>query len=58
LKESRIRQELGIIIMAIKKPDGKMILKPAPEVVIEPRDLMITLGHRQQLDRLEAMAGA
>jgi hypothetical protein len=26
--------------------------------VIEPRDLMITLGHRQQLDRLEAMAGA
>jgi voltage-gated potassium channel len=58
LKESRIRQELGIIIVAIKKPDGKMIFNPAPEVVIEPRDLMITLGHRQQLDRLEAMAGA
>lgn len=58
LKESRIRQELGIIIVAIKKPDGKMIFNPAPEVVIELRDLMITLGHRQQLDRLEAMAGS
>jgi K+/H+ antiporter YhaU regulatory subunit KhtT len=33
--------------VAIKKPDGKMIFNPAPEVVIELRDLMITLGHRQ-----------
>jgi voltage-gated potassium channel len=31
LKESRIRQELGIIIIvAIKKPDGKMIFNPLP----------------------------
>jgi voltage-gated potassium channel len=58
LKDSRIRQELGIIIVAIKKPDGTMIFNPAPEIVMEPRDLMITLGPRQQLDRLEVMAGA
>ena len=58
LKESRLRQELGIIIVAIKKPDGKMLFNPAPEMVIEAADVLITLGHRDQLDRLETMARA
>jgi voltage-gated potassium channel len=56
LKDSRVRQELGIIIVAIRKPDGKMLFNPDPEVAMEPGDLLITLGHRAQLDRLEAMA--
>jgi voltage-gated potassium channel len=58
LKDSRLRQDLGVIIVAIKKPDGKMVFNPAPEVAIEPGDLLITLGHREQLERLEAMARA
>lgn len=58
LKDSGIRQELGIIIVAIKKPDGRMVFNPEGAVVIEPGDRLITLGHRQQLDRLEASAGA
>jgi voltage-gated potassium channel len=56
LKDSQVRQELGIIIVAIKKPHGKMMFNPAPYSVIEAGDLLITLGHRQQLDRLEEMA--
>jgi voltage-gated potassium channel len=56
LKVSPIRSELGIIIVAIKKPDGKMVFNPPPEGVLETGDLLITLGHRQQLDRLEALA--
>lgn len=58
LMDSRIRQDLGIILVAIKKPDGKMVFNPAPELVIEAGDLLISLGHRQQLDRLEEMARA
>ena len=58
LKDSGIRQKLGIIIVAIKKPDGRMVFNPEGELVIEPGDRLITLGHRQQLDRLEAAAGA
>jgi len=57
LKTSPIRSELGIIAVAIKKPGGKMAFNPAPEAVLEAGDLLITLGHRQQLDRLEEMAG-
>jgi voltage-gated potassium channel len=56
LKASPVRSELGIIIVAIKKPDGKMLFNPRPESVLEVGDVVITLGHRQQLDRLEAMA--
>lgn len=55
-QESRIRQDLGIIIVAIKKPAGEMLFNPAPEAVIEPRDVLITLGPRPQLDRLAALA--
>lgn len=56
LKTSPVRSELGIIVVAIKKPDGKMVFNPTPETVLEARDVLITLGHRQQLDRLETMA--
>jgi voltage-gated potassium channel len=57
IKASPIRSELGIIIVAIKKPGGKMAFNPSPDTTLEASDLLITLGHRQQLDRLEEMAG-
>lgn len=57
LEQSRLRRDLGIILVAIKKRDGRMVFNPVAETVIEPHDLLITLGHRQQLDRLEEMAG-
>jgi voltage-gated potassium channel len=56
LKDSAVRQDLGIIIVAIKKPGGRMIFNPEPAIILEPGDLLITLGHRQQLDRLEKLA--
>jgi voltage-gated potassium channel len=55
LKDSQVRQDLGIIVVAIRKPDGRMVFNPEPATVIEARDVLILLGHRQQLDRLEAM---
>jgi voltage-gated potassium channel len=57
IKASPIRSELGIIIVAIKKPGAKMAFNPSPDTALEAGDLLITLGHRQQLDRLEEMAG-
>jgi voltage-gated potassium channel len=56
VKDSRLRKELGIIIVAIKKAGGRMIFNPDSEMVIEGGDVLITLGHPQQLERLEAMA--
>lgn len=56
LDESRIRRDLGIIVVAIKKPNGTMSFNPEGAATLDAGDLLITLGHRQQLDRLEALA--
>lgn len=56
LKESQLRQEFGIIIVAIKKTTGSMVFNPPSDAQIEAGDILITLGHRQQLDQLEALA--
>jgi voltage-gated potassium channel len=53
---SGVRQELGIIIVAVKKASGTMIFNPPADAVLEAGDILITLGNRQQLDRLEEMA--
>jgi voltage-gated potassium channel len=58
LKASPIRSELGLIIVAIKKPGASMLFNPASSAVLDSGDLLITLGHRQQIDRLERIAGA
>jgi voltage-gated potassium channel len=57
LKVSPIKSELGIIVVAIKRADGRMLFNPPPEAVLGEGDVLIALGHRQQLDQLEGMAG-
>jgi voltage-gated potassium channel len=56
LKDSPIKNTLGIIVVAVKRPDGKMLYNPTPETVLNAGDVLITLGRRENLDRLQAMA--
>jgi voltage-gated potassium channel len=56
LRDSQVRQDLGIMIVAIKKGSGEMQFNPPPEAAMEPGDILITLGPRPQLDRLERLA--
>jgi len=56
VQESRLRQDLGIIIVAIKKPTGHMVFNPPSDTLLEAGDTLITLGPRVQLDRLERLA--
>jgi voltage-gated potassium channel len=58
LRDSRLRQDLGVIILAMRRADGSMVFNPPPEAVIDPGDLLISLGHPAQMDRLEEMAGS
>lgn len=57
VKDSRIRQELGVIIVAIKKATGEMIFNPPHDALMEAGDILITMGHREQVDQLGALAG-
>lgn len=58
LRDSRVGQDLGIMIVAVKKGSGEMRFNPPPDAALEPGDILITLGPRPQLDRLEQLARA
>ena len=55
LESSRIRQERGVIVLAIKRRDG-MRFNPAPDERIEPDDCLIAMGEPAQLRQLEQTA--
>jgi len=55
LESSRLRQERGVIVLAIKRREG-MRFNPAPDERIEPDDCLIAMGEPAQLRRLEQSA--
>jgi voltage-gated potassium channel len=55
LADSGIRQQLNLILVAIKRADGEMLFNPSHETRILPGDTLIALGLRKNLDALEAM---
>jgi voltage-gated potassium channel len=57
LEASGIGRDLGIIIAAIKKPDGAMQFNPTSKSVMESGDTLIALGEISKLKTLEASAG-
>ena len=57
LQESEIRQNLGIIILAMRKKDGVMQFNPRPDSIIESGDFLIALGRAEGMRKLEELAG-
>ncbi len=57
LKDSNLRRNLDLIIVAIKRADGSMLFNPLPESQILGGDTLIALGLRKNLDALEKIAG-
>ena len=53
LKDSGIRQNYNLIIIAIKKSDGEMLFNPSFEAVITPDDTVIAVGEVGNLQKLE-----
>lgn len=56
LRDAGLRQTLGLIVVAIKRADGKMLFNPEPESLIADGDILITLGAKKQQDELRALA--
>jgi voltage-gated potassium channel len=57
IETSRIRQDRGVIVLAIKREQG-MRFNPSPEDRIETGDYLIAMGEPSQLRQLEQMAAA
>ncbi len=56
LESSRIRQEMGVIVLAIKGEDSHMRFNPPPDEVIHVGDHLIAMGEPEGLRRLEDWA--
>jgi len=55
LQQLQIRREMGVIVLAIRKSDGRMLFNPAADAEIEGGDFLIAMGEAGNLHRLEQM---
>jgi voltage-gated potassium channel len=56
LRDSHVRRELRVIVVAIKKHAGKMQFNPEADTMLEAGDILVAMGSREQLAQLELMA--
>jgi voltage-gated potassium channel len=56
LRDSGLRADLRVMIVALKKPAGKMLFNPAPDHLIEAGDILVAIGRREDVDHLQALA--
>lgn len=54
LAETRIRSELKVIVLAIRRAGGEMEFNPAADAVIRAGDFLIVMGEPEPLRQLEA----
>lgn len=57
VRNSKLRQDLGIIVLAIKRESEPMHYNPASDDPIKAGDFLIVMGQPQMLRRMEEIAG-
>jgi len=55
LMDSNIRKDYDLIIVAIKRDDGKLVFNPGPREVLCAKDTLITLGRQTDLQRISEL---
>lgn len=53
LKDTNIRTELNLIIVAIRRKNGAMIFQPSSDTIIKGGDLLIVIGRAEAVAKLE-----
>jgi len=53
IAECDIRRKANVIVIAIKKPGQDLVFNPSPEIKIDPGDILLVLGNRDDIDRFE-----
>ena len=55
LIDSNLRKNFGVIIVAIKKMAGNMIFNPMPSETLEAGDVIVVIGKKEDLKRMNAV---
>ena len=56
--DAGLRQRFGVVVVGIRRADGKMDFNPEPETAMHPGDDLVVLGRTNSLRDLEASAAA
>lgn len=57
LKDLMLRKDAGVMVLAVRKPDGNMVFNPPSDTKIAPGDFLIAMGaqtHLRAFDRMLA----
>jgi voltage-gated potassium channel len=57
VRGSKLQHDLGVVVVGVLRPDGELLYNPPGETGLEAGAVLIALGQRRQLDRLEQLAG-
>jgi voltage-gated potassium channel len=55
IREMQIGRNVGVIVMAIRKGDGRMMFNPTADTTVAGGDYLIVMGRQENLDSLEAL---
>jgi voltage-gated potassium channel len=55
LKQLQLRRDLGVIVLAIRKADGRMQFNPPADAVLDAGDYLIAMGDHADLRKLESL---
>ena len=55
LKSAGIRRDIGVIIIGIRRANGRIEFNPAADEILNQRDILIGLGSQEQIERLRKM---
>jgi voltage-gated potassium channel len=55
IRELRVRDATGAMVIAIRKRDGRFDTTPSPDAVLEHGDVLIGVGTQEEIGRLEDM---
>lgn len=53
---SNLQHDPGVVIVGVLRPDGELLYNPDGDTVLEAGAVLLALGPRRQLDRLELLA--
>jgi voltage-gated potassium channel len=58
LRETALHERTGILLLALRRPDGQFLADPDPSTSIEPGSVLITLGTPEQLTEARRLAAS
>lgn len=58
LRQVRLTERTGAVVAAVTHPDGRQVVDPGPEEVLQRGDRLLAIGEPEQLDALQRACGS